>query len=424
MSEVTPTCRIHEKYRLIECKNPALPWDPHGFCILHSESKEKSPAVFREAIQARLEQGNAKLLDFRGVWFPLRFDWRNYFGKEVFDNPIDFSWAHFAAEVIFSGAIFKENVDFLRARFTRDAHFYRAEFRRRAKFSFADFGGEADFYGANFVEPADFRWAKIRGRMIFKGGYEQGKAPGSIFVFPRWGDFRFLQLGPEAVLRFQDLSLEKVEFTGTDLRLVEFRHVTWHAYRGRQAIYDEVLLRQEEKDKPWFLTWVLHYAPYENPPSPWPDRYGEVERLYRNLKLNYIAEGDNKNAGDFHYGEMEMHRRASKWGWFPFNLYYLYRILSGYGERPSWALGWLALFLFGLAGLVWSLGLEIGQTQQLAGFNDAFIYILQKVTLQRPTWAEPVGFGGKLIAGLSVLLIPGQAALFLLALRNRLGRRR
>jgi hypothetical protein len=36
----------------------------------------------------------------------------------------------------------------------------------------------------------------------------------------------------------------------------------------------------------------------------------------------------------------------------------------------------------------------------------------------------PLGFGGKLLAGLSVLLIPGQAALFLLALRNRLGRRR
>jgi hypothetical protein len=49
---------------------------------------------------------------------------------------------------------------------------------------------------------------------------------------------------------------------------------------------------------------------------------------------------------------------------------------------------------------------------------------LQKVILQRPTWADPVGFGGKLVAGLSVLLIPGQAALFLLALRNRLGRRR
>ena len=38
----------------------------------------------------------------------------------------------------------------------------------------------------------------------------------------------------------------------------------------------------------------------------------------------------------------------------------------------------------------------------------------------RPT----LNFWGKLGAGFSVFLIPGQAALFLLALRNRLGRRR
>jgi hypothetical protein len=31
---------------------------------------------------------------------------------------------------------------------------------------------------------------------------------------------------------------------------------------------------------------------------------------------------------------------------------------------------------------------------------------------------------GQLVSSLSVLLLPGQAALFLLALRNRLGRRR
>jgi hypothetical protein len=80
----------------------------------------------------------------------------------------------------------------------------------------------------------------------------------------------------------------------------------------------------------------------------------------------------------------------------------------------------------GLAGLVWGLGLEVGNAPntQIAGFADSFIYILQKATLQRPAWAEPMGFGGKLVAGLSVIIIPGQAALFLLALRNRLGRRR
>lgn len=221
MSEPTPTCRIHEKYRLIECKNPALPWDPQGFCILHSENKEKSPVFFQEAIQARLKQENVNILDFRGVWFPVRFDRRDYFGKGV-DKPMDFSWALFSKEAIFSGCIFKENVDFLRARFVGEAHFYRAVFEKRARFSYTDFGGEADFYAASFAEPADFRHAKIQGRMIFKGGYEPGKAPASSQVFLRWGDFRFLELGPEAVLIFQDLSLECVEFTGTHLYGVNF----------------------------------------------------------------------------------------------------------------------------------------------------------------------------------------------------------
>ena len=128
--------------------------------------------------------------------------------------------------------------------------------------------------------------------------------------------------------------------------------------------------------------------------------------------------------GDFHYGEMEMHRRASKWRWFPFYWYNLYWALSGYGERPSRAFGLLIAFLAVLTGLLAWAGLEILDPKYSAGFGNSFFYLLQKVTLQRPTWAVPLGFWGNLVAGLSVLLIPGQAALFLLALRNRLGRRR
>jgi Na+-transporting NADH:ubiquinone oxidoreductase subunit NqrB len=102
----------------------------------------------------------------------------------------------------------------------------------------------------------------------------------------------------------------------------------------------------------------------------------------------------------------------------------MYWALSGYGERPSWALAWLAVFLVGMAGLVRYLGLHVFNPSHIANFGDCFLFILQKATLQHPIWAEPIGFLGKLVAGLSVLFIPGQAALFLLALRNRLGRRR
>jgi hypothetical protein len=171
--------------------------------------------------------------------------------------------------------------------------------------------------------------------------------------------------------------------------------------------------------------WLAFYCPYARPPeTPWGDKYGVVERLYRYLKINYEAEHDYKNAGDFHYGEMEMHRRASKWRWFPGYWYNLYRWFSGYGERPGKALCWLAGLLAILTGLLAWAGLEILDPRYSASFGNPFFYLLQKVTLQRPTWAEPVGVGGKLVAGFSVFLIPGQVALFLLALRNRLGRRR
>jgi len=50
-------------------------------------------------------------------------------------------------------------------------------------------------------------------------------------------------------------------------------------------------------------------------------------------------------------------------------------------------MGWLGVFLVGLSGLVWGLGLEVGNPPQLASFGDSFIYLLQKATLQRPAWA-------------------------------------
>ena len=278
---------------------------------------------------------------------------------------------------------------------------------------------------------AIFSDGTIAGRVVFRkiNPEKEGEPPPPPFRGVFWN----LQFQDQGLLRFQDLSLAQVKFAATDLRRAEFHHVTWHDFRGRQAIYEETLLRQEEKLFPWlwhwfrasFCPWLAFYCPYIRPPeTPWGDEYGAVERLYRYLKTNYEGEHDYKNAGDFHYGEMEMHRRASKWRWFPFYWNNLYRFLSGYGERPLWALGWLAAILAIFTGFLAWTGLEILDPKYSAIFGNPFFYLLQKVTLQRPIWAEPVGVFGKLVAGLSVFLIPCQVAMFLLALRNRLGRRR
>jgi hypothetical protein len=243
------------------------------------------------------------------------------------------------------------------------------------------------------------------------------------------------------------VTLAQVQFAETDLRFTEFRNVTWNAYRGRQTLYDEIVLRQKEKKTPWFWEWFLawvsihftmstfaleigapvgEYLGVESAPPdpPWGNQYGQVERLYRYLKINYEKENDYKNAGDFQYGEMEMHRRANKWRWFPFYWYNLYCWLSGYGERPSRALGWLAGFLLALPLLVWGVGLDSVTGGSSPGFLETFTYIFEKATFQRPSPLSNLNFLGSFISNLSLLIIPGQAALFLLALRNRLGRRR
>ncbi|PIU52977.1 MAG: hypothetical protein COS90_08635, partial [Deltaproteobacteria bacterium CG07_land_8_20_14_0_80_60_11] len=285
------------KYWEIKCQNPAWPGDPDGFCILHSQDKEKNPDDFQAALQARWKQTDQESYDFRGVFFPGFFEPVEVFGSQEFNQPVDFSWATFTKGANFYGAAF-----------TKRAHFFKATFTEGADFYGAAIGGPVVFWGIN---PRD----------------EAGRAPSFIGIFSR------LEFQDRGVLRFQDTSLARVRFEGADLRRPEFHHVTWGSIGGRQIIYDEASLRQEEKEKPWFWDWFwarlsghlaliafaleightadttgrdsigAYLAEEPAPPEPpWGDKYGEVERLYRNLKLNYEAAGDYKNAGDFHYG--------------------------------------------------------------------------------------------------------------------------
>lgn len=422
------------------------PFDPDSF--LGSRELNKATdfswatfnrgADFRDVTFAK----NANFFDvtFIGVDFyrAAFMEWAG-FDKATFKDRADFKQVTFTKKAYFSGTTFEDEANFSFATFKKEADFFEASFTKKASFSMAAFEDEADFsmdtftgegifskaifagkaafFGTTFSEKADFSGTRMEGRIVFQGlnlPKEGGRSP----AFQ--GTFRYLELSPEAVLRFQDLSLGEVKFGGTDLRRVEFHHVQWHPFRGRQVIYDEILSRKEEKED----NWLLRYTPYADLPESLKNDYGEVERLYRDLQENYEKARDYKKMGDFHYGEMEMHRLASKWRWCPVYFYNLYWFLSGYGERPSRALGWLAVFLSIFTGLLAWAGLKITDSKHIQSFGDSFFYLLQKVTLQRPTWAEPQGFWGKLAAGFSVLFIPGQAALFLLALRNRLGRRR
>jgi hypothetical protein len=184
---------------------------------------------------------------------------------------------------------------------------------------------------------------QLDGLTIFQGGNEQRETTGRL---PLIAYFQYLVFGPWGRLRFQDLFLGLTSFLGTDMRRLEFHHVRWYSYRDRQVIYDEILLRGSQKGP-----YVLTLTPWKEPSQDYEGLCARAEELYRYLKVNYEAEGDLKQAGDIHYGEMEIHRQASFWRrWFPLSWYNLYLILSGYGERPLRALGCLAGLVAGIAG--------------------------------------------------------------------------
>ncbi len=391
------TCKSWMKYSWggHYCENPPWEADPEGLCILHSQGSEKDKNAFDQALQSKLARED---FDFREVYFP---------------GPTSFARQKFKV-ANFHGAKFAEWADFREAEFTEGADFSYARFAQAALFEQAQFAGQALFKGTEIAGEADFRGASFDGPAIFQNINERRETTGRL---PLIAYFQNLTFGPQGSLRFQDLSLGLASFLGTDMRRLEFHNIRWYYYQGRQAIYDEILLRG--KGGPY----VLNLTPWRESGHDYEGLCARVEELYRYLKLDYELEGDLKQAGDFHFGEMEMHRQASFWRrWFPFSWYNLYRVLSGYGERPLRALGWLVWLVVMAAILLQGLGLKTLEGHS-AGFGEAVIYLLELASFMKPEWPRPVTSVGHLLSALSHFLILGQGALFLLAIRNRLGRR-
>ena len=417
----------------------------------HSRKKDKDIDTFNSAVKEKLAR---KDYEFWEVFFPVPFPLHLLDGLK-FDKPVIFGDAYFSKadfdevefnDVDFSGAFLVE-ADFSKCHLFGKSKFSKCYLLGEALFLGATFR-EADFFEASFEE-VNFHWATMQKADFSKSAFQY-----SIFSFANiiervtfvgvrarktpnenqhWeGDLQFIRFGEKGVIRFVNLSLAHVEFSGTDLRRVEFDRVTWASWWGRTAAYDEILLHK----KRWsHIAYVLKYGGLwgrRKTGEGWEDRpvkpsykdFAIVESLYRQLKTNYEEERDFKRVGDFHYGEMEMHRRGSFWRqWLP-SWYNFYRVLSGYGERPLRAFIWLLLLIPAWAGLVWGLGFNQASPQASINYGNTLFFILEKALLQRPEWLSGISWLGKLLGSLSVLLLPGQAALFILALRNRLGRRR
>ncbi len=188
---------------------------------------------------------------------------------------------------------------------------------------------------------------------------------------------------------FASTNNARVEY---NIRKVEFTAVEWPKVKGRTGVYEE-----EEK-----CLW------------------DPLEKLYRDLKQNHEDRRDYARSGDFHFGEKEMRLRNPETPWWDKGLLWIYRVLSGYGERiwrPLIALGILIL----LCSLIYYFSLNSLAVRGGGAFFNTLLYSMRVSFLLRPDELELHGMVG-LINLLQTIFSPILLGLLALAIRQRLKR--
>jgi uncharacterized protein YjbI with pentapeptide repeats len=372
--------------------------------------------------------------DFTEAEFPVHA----HFVKAKFSRGAGFVRAQFFRSADFSEAEFSRYAGFIQAKFFGDAGFGGARFRGSAFFGRAEFSRDADFSGAKFYEHANFVEAKFSQETSFdRATFSQStdfshaktKPPGQVWF---WN----VSFSKPQQIKFHHVDLSRWSFLDTDLRRIDFDNVAWGTIPSISALRSRRWVRRWERrhlSRRFLLRLLrlrLRLTPsrtalfdeirVSNKKVKVPKEYlAKVERLYRHLKQNYESQRDYGRAGDFYYGEMEMKRcQLNPLGQIPF---WIYRILSGYGESYPRALFWLIVMwlLFAVLFTV------VGYTDEWGNHADlwrSLIYSAQSMTLFHElniTFHSAWGKAIKLVASVLGVI---QIALFGLALQRRFKR--
>ncbi len=406
--------------------------------------------------------------NFHGVTFTQGAN----FGDANFTQHANFRSATFTQDADFRGVNFTENASFAIATFTQNATFNGATFTQNAEFSFATFTQDANFHRVTFTQDADFSAAMVAQDAYFDNATFTGIANfgGATFTqnvrfleanFGGTADFSHLTLPKDAEVLFHRVNEKagglKARFLNCLLDRFRFEDVNWYFEDGRLMVQDEMDLRAGEEGGTHELVAHAYRRLVNNFER---DRQyelaeqcvvGEMEMRRQNPR-NFLF-GRKERASDFH----RKHRWAS-WLGEHFSALYLYRVLSLYGASYRRALGWLFIFflllfpaLFGLSGIrpagspsgrptlrtvvsprepvtSWSTAKRDAAVthdpvaEWLYVYRSALLLSLEVATFQREKSFEPVEWNGKVLTALEAIVIPGQLALLLLALRRRFRR--
>jgi uncharacterized protein YjbI with pentapeptide repeats len=382
-----------------------------------------SVATFREAEFS----GNAYFMETNSGaanFMEARFIGNAYFERAKLDA--DFEKAEFRRDAVFLEAQFFREANFSETKFYGVTLFARAKFSGSTSFSGAKFSGNTNFEETEFSQETSFDRATFSQSTDFSNA--KTKPPGQVWF---WNVFSKPQQ-----IKFHHVDLSRWSFLDTDLRRIDFDNVAWGTIPSISPLRSRRWIRRWERrhlSRRFLLRLLrlrLRLTPtrtalfdeirVSNKKVKVPKEYlAKVERLYRHLKQNYESQRDYGRAGDFYYGEMEMKRRQlNPLGQIPF---WIYRILSGYGESYPRALFWLIVMwlLFAVLFTV------VGYTDEWGNHADlwrSLIYSAQSMTLfhePKITFDNTLGQAVELVASVLGVI---QIALFGLALQRRFKR--
>lgn len=238
-------------------------------------------------------------------------------GKAVFFGT-KFSGAR---GVSFDGAAFtvKNGVHYTLAEFSGKgkASFHRARFFCGSPVSFDN----VEFKNSGGVDFSQCRFIKNLEVIFYNRTFYDNVAANCENMFIE---------SPEKVI-FDNVDLNRVRFSGTDLRRINFKEVFWKnrgfetkAHNKRIMVYDEEYYKNN-----------LGKNAYT------------ISRLYNQLRLNYEETGRYHEAGEFFVGEMEMRLKGDFEKCLRKPILFIYKYFSLYGERPLFAFSWIiGLWLF------------------------------------------------------------------------------
>jgi hypothetical protein len=448
-------------------------WDFQGFVFLKSNFANRLVSSLYTTVEINFARATFKR---HAAFSNSSFDCDIDFTDARFERVSSFEQTRFAQRVRFWRASFAGNANFNWASFARGAEYSLASFGGEAAFARTTFSDNAIFRYVNFAGPASFSDSNFMQGADFMGVTFDGSAEFYRVVFSRVADFRSTAFRKPAQVVFhrinnadQSHSLGmRARLVGCLLENIRFEDVNWTRRNGRIYLEDEADLCS--------VASGLVEASQDGDGAAAVLTHELVADAYRRLVNNFEKSRQYVWAEECFLGEMEMRRRNPRHFFFARfdwarNVYAqhswarrlgetisftnFYRKLSNYGSsylRALWVLvGFLILFAFllpayglrmpadsktqascsvGIPGTLqateisWRCALshphwarELAHTFN-AGFWDAF----EVAVFQKNRTIEPTTTGGRRLEIFENIVIPGQFALVLLAIRRRFRR--